>query len=208
MHTITQLIKSVNNTELGKGSTHEYYIQVPNEVDVSDMLRPDEPKAFICRSNISQHYEFRLTCGREKRIVGMGDFYRDFSIEAGDEVVLERSIDRNLNESYFVDYKKKENSIVLQKLKDGFEILTPSKRNLIDEETRTNDGCDIKLSFMGMERKRADSPIETECYAININGSCFDNKAYQWLEIEVVDHVATLKPINTWKMIKFQTREG
>ena len=49
-----QLIKQVNNTELGKGGTHETYILVPQEVDVSEFIEQpfkisDEKLKFIAQ---------------------------------------------------------------------------------------------------------------------------------------------------------------
>ena len=44
---IVQLIKKLNNTELGKGGTHDYYVLVPAELDISDIFpAPDVPVRF------------------------------------------------------------------------------------------------------------------------------------------------------------------
>ena len=39
-----QVIKKVNNTELGKGATHETYVLVPQELNVSDLFEELETK--------------------------------------------------------------------------------------------------------------------------------------------------------------------
>lgn len=205
MKTIIQLIKRVNNTEIGAGNTNEFYVLVPTELDVSDMMNLDEECEFICRKNPTQHYKFRYTYGREKRIVGMGDFYRENSIEAGDEVILECSIDDLSNKYYVVDYKKNSKSIVLQKFKDGFELLSPTKMHLINAETKTEKGQSIEIDFVGEFKKRSDSPKETKCYIVKIDGTPISNDSSRpWLEIIVCNHVAVIKPINTWKMLKFK----
>lgn len=209
MQVISQLIKSVNNTELGKESTKQWYILVPQELDISDIFDAKGTKTFTYRQNPSCQYEFRFTQAREKRIVGMQDFYRDYSIEAGDEVILEHAIDHRLNERFFVDFRKKLHSIVLQKFKEGFKILTPSKQNLIDEQTKTRDGKTIELSFLRSQRKKRISPRETDCYAIKIDGVSMVNNIYkrdQLIEIEIYDHVATIKKITTWKMTTFRVQ--
>lgn len=205
MKTTFQLIKRVNNTEIGAGNTNEFYILVPTELDVSDMMNLDEECEFICRKNPEQRYKFRYTYGREKRIVGMGDFYRDNSIEAGDEVILEYSIDDLSNKHYMVDYKKNDKSIVLQRFKDGFEVLSPNKMQLISAETKTENGQSIEIVFIGEFKKRSDSPSETKCYAIKLDGAPISNRTVSpWLEIIVHNQFAEIKAINTWKMIKFK----
>ena len=35
---IVQMIKKLNNTELGKGGTHDTYVLVPNDLDISDVF--------------------------------------------------------------------------------------------------------------------------------------------------------------------------
>ena len=87
---VVQVIKKLNNTELGKGGTHESYIQVPQELEISDIF----PEANMVKNFIYKQtkdiYNIRLTDSREKRIVGLGDFYRNNDVCAGDEVVLEK----------------------------------------------------------------------------------------------------------------------
>lgn len=39
------MIKKLNNTELGKGGTHDTYVLVPNDLDISDVF--DTPGAVI-----------------------------------------------------------------------------------------------------------------------------------------------------------------
>lgn len=205
MQILIQLIKRVNNTEIGAGNTNEFYILVPTELDISEMMNLGEEYEFICRKNPTRHYKFRYTHGREKRIVGMGDFYRENSIEAGDEVILEYAIDNSSNKHYVVDYKKYDKSIVVQKFKDGFEVLTPGKMQLINAETTTEQGKSIEISFIGEFKKRSDSPGETKCYAIKIDGNPILNSGgNSWLEIIVLNQVAVIKAINTWKILKFR----
>ena len=80
-----QVIKKVNNTELGKAATHETYVLVPQELNVSDLFEELEKKYKFVDKVTNKTYELRLTSGREKRIVGLGPFYRDHDVFAGDE---------------------------------------------------------------------------------------------------------------------------
>ena len=205
MQTLIQLIKRVNNTEIGAGNTNEFYILVPTELDISEMMPINNECEFICRKNPVQHYKFRFTQGREKRIVGMGDFYRDNAIEGGDEIILEYFVDNSSKKHYVVDFKKRPNSIVMQKFKDGFEALSPNKLNLINTNTKNESGQPIEISFINEFAKRSDSPQKTKCYAIKINGDPISNRRESsWVEIIVKNQIATIKPIITWKILKFK----
>lgn len=45
---IIQIIKELNNTELGKSGTHETYIHVPQDLDVNDIFtKNDEVENFV-----------------------------------------------------------------------------------------------------------------------------------------------------------------
>ena len=45
---IVQLVKQLNNTELGKGGTHDTYVLIPNDLDISDVFQQvNEPIEFI-----------------------------------------------------------------------------------------------------------------------------------------------------------------
>lgn len=35
---VVQVIKKLNNTELGKSGTHEFYVQVPQNLEISDLF--------------------------------------------------------------------------------------------------------------------------------------------------------------------------
>ena len=69
---IVQLIKQLNNTELGKGGTHDTYVLVPNELDITPIFeQPDVVYEFTDPLS-SEKVKVRNTVGREKRIVGLG----------------------------------------------------------------------------------------------------------------------------------------
>ena len=79
---IVQLIKKLNNTELGKGGTHDYYVLVPAELDISDIFpAPDVPVRFTDKHTF-ERVVARNTVSREKRIVGLGQYYRAKGLSA------------------------------------------------------------------------------------------------------------------------------
>lgn len=68
---IVQIIKKLNNTELGKSGTHEFYVQVPQNLEILDLFpETDIIQNFIYKKT-GKIYHIRCTIGREKRIVGL-----------------------------------------------------------------------------------------------------------------------------------------
>ena len=50
------LTKKLNNTEIGRGGTHETYIYIPHSLDVSDLFEElNEKIRFYCPQN-HKHY--------------------------------------------------------------------------------------------------------------------------------------------------------
>ncbi|MEN2594696.1 hypothetical protein, partial [Acinetobacter baumannii] len=58
---IIQIIKRLNNTELGIGNTHETYILIPSDLDFSDFLLDDEEEFLFKKNNITYKLNYRLT---------------------------------------------------------------------------------------------------------------------------------------------------
>lgn len=89
---VVQVIKKLNNTELGKGGTHDSYVLVPSELDITDLfVKLNEPVTFVDKST-AEEVVIRSTYGREKRIVGLGQYYRSRDLSAGDEILFERRV--------------------------------------------------------------------------------------------------------------------
>lgn len=158
------MIKKLNNTELGKGGTHDTYVLVPNDLDISDIF--DTPGAVIdfVDKQRGNHVGLRNTVGREKRIVGLGQYYRENDLSAGDEIIFER-VESGDNIRYFITIQKYDESLVVQKSKYGFEILTPERLAYFNEICQ-NAGALVEINFVTAEKKRNDSPEETNFYDI------------------------------------------
>ena len=119
---VFQIIKKLNNTELGKGNTNETYILIPKDLDVSDLFETSD-REFTCKKS-GMRYKLRITIGRETRIVGLGKFYRSNQLSAGDEIVLEKRSYENQTE-FLIDSHKKDNSVIFQKLQQILHISPP-----------------------------------------------------------------------------------
>ena len=209
---VIQFVKRVNNTELGKGGTNETYILVPQEVNVDDIFEKKDAEINFEDKDTGTTEKIRLTKDREQRIVGLGPFYRRNKVSAGDSVIIERRID-NLNVSHFyISLQKYDNNIVLQKTKEGFEVLEEYKTNLFTKNIKIfKDGTlkTISLDFLKMIRKNIKSPNETKVYEVYIDGDGISDtyKKNNMLEIIVVDDIAHIRKIRTWEKYITEVKE-
>jgi len=196
------LTKKLNNTEIGRGGTHETYIYIPQNLDVSDLFDELNKKiSFYCPQN-KKYYEFRLTQGREKRIVGLGPIYSDFDVYAGDEICLERRC-ATTNE-FIVHIRTNANVIVLQRRKQGFEVLNEDRLQLLTESSFLLEGDKRKsfsLSFKEAVKKRADSRDETNIFDILVNGELATANYVKMdlIELSVVGDRVEIKSFYGWK---------
>lgn len=210
---VIQILKKLNNTELGKSGTHEFYVQVPQNLDISDLFPDvDVIKDFIYKKT-GKVYHIRCTIGREKRIVGLGDFYRDNDVCAGDEVVLERHI-VDEESSYYIDLNKRQDILMIQRCKKGFELLNAERKNLITSSTQVyvdGDFKDIIIEFMSSEKKRDDSPITTDIYDVKVDGFSIvkDYSGKEMVEIQASpkEDRAFVNRICAWKKYLFEMEE-
>lgn len=202
---IQQFIKSLNNTEIGKGGTHECYVlvskKVENIVNVFDAanLQP----TFINLKNGGTVDSVHITSGREFRINGLGDFYRSNNVNAGDEIVFERR-DNGAKTEFFINLNTKKDTIIFQKNSRGFEVLNSDRLDqLISDNSyqgevnyKSRSGL-IVIEFKESAKKRSDSPDETDFYSISFNGRDIlnDLKSNEYLELSN----SILKKVIVWQ---------
>lgn len=193
-----QLIKKLNNTELGKSGTHDTYILIPQNVDISDIFPEINTFYDFIDRESGEKISIRRTQGREKRIVGLGPYYSKKDLCAGDEIILER---RDVKDDVirYIDYYKRLNRLMLQKSSSGFELLTPERKDLVSDSVKV-EGKEVSLEFIESRKKRQDSPEETDFYDFKIDGKSianeFSNK--EIAEIEVVNNTARVNRICAW----------
>lgn len=202
-----QIVKRLNNTELGKAGTHDTYVLVPQDLDVSELFpEPDVVYDFIDRET-GKKVPIRNTVAREKRIVGLGPYYSQKDLCAGDEVVFEL---RETNEQVtrIIDYVKRMNTIVIQKSSYGFDMLIPERRRLIDSNTKVG-GVPLTIDFITSKKKRQDSPIETNYYDVKIGEkSILPNYGIkEYAVIEVVNDNARIDKFCAWVKAFVETEE-
>lgn len=211
---IVQIIKKLNNTELGKGGTHECYVHIPKELNINDFFeKEEEVKNFIYKKN-GKKYQIRCTIGREKRIVGLGDFYRDYKMSAGDEIILERYIEENGKSRYSINFNKRKDILMIQKCKDGFEILNEEMIDVIATDSNVYYAGEIKkmtIEYINAVKKRADSPRKTDIYDIKVDGISLANqyKSKDMVEIQFDNNQnrAYINNICTWRKYIFDMED-
>ena len=178
---IIRLVKQLNNTETGNGNTHESYILIPSDLDVSDLFETrDEPIDFYDLSS-GELFQIRKTVGRETRIVGFGDYYSMYDLAAGDEIILEKVIKKDSIEYTITNFKNK-NSIVAQKLGQNFEIL----RGIGHQVEWHNIDNSFSVEFVEKKKKRSDSPVMTDIYKLIVKGNDIDYK-YKYQNMVILD---------------------
>lgn len=162
---IIQIIKRLNNTELGKGNTHETYVRLNNDADGNLIFNNLNELEFVNKRN-GKNIILTYTHGREQRFNGLGEFYRENDILAGDEVIFERKIFDDYEE-YYIDFLKFSDNVVLQKTSSiGFEILKGDWSVLFEDVDELNN---ISIEYLGEFKKRSDSPNYTKYYDILID---------------------------------------
>ena len=176
---ITQYIHRPNATEIGLGNTHECYMLVGTDVDMSDIF-PLGTDVSIHDAISSKEYTLKSSNVREFRINQMGDIYRDYNVTSGDEILISHIMKNGFSELCFTVNKL--NRVVLfvkNETKNGetkrvaeivnIDRLKPFEKGLKNYEINVyNRGKQdlLKISFDGAKAKREDSPNLTDYYLV------------------------------------------
>ncbi len=205
---VVQVIKKLNNTELGKGGTHDSYVLVPNEMDITDVfVKLGESVSFVDK-NTAEEVVIRSTYGREKRIVGLGQYYRNHDLSAGDEIMFERR-KIGVRTEHFVCVKKQEDTLSLQKSKNGFEILTPERVERF-QKLANDAGLTLEIRFLVSKKKRNDSPDSTDYYDVFFSGKSLMDvvSGNNLVELEIRNGEIVANLFYGWKKYVFETEEN
>ena len=181
---LIQYIHRPNNTELGKGNTHETYLLIKSDFvsALSKMFPPsEEVSAYDVQGKKS--YALKSAAGREFRVNQLGQFYRDNDVCAGDEVVL--NYIEGDNPQLFIEARTY-NRIMLVKNNQGTEIINLERLNeyssgenqYVIDTIFGQETCSLVISYAGRKQKRQDSPSLTDFYSVTINGTAIQNGTY------------------------------
>ncbi|GAA4270437.1 hypothetical protein [Hyunsoonleella aestuarii] len=206
---VQQFIKSLNNTEIGKGGTHECYVLVSKKAEnIENIFDASNHKPiFINLKNGRIVDSVHITTGREFRINGLGDFYRTNDVNAGDEIIFERR-DNGPKTEFFININTKENTIIFQKNSRGFEVLNLDRLNSLlksdkyQTEVNYNGRNGVfEIEFKESAKKRSDSPVATDFYSISFNDQDIlnDLKNNEYLELSYSTSNKILKKVVVWQ---------
>lgn len=179
---ITQYTHSPNSTELGQGTTHETYLLISKEVQLSEMF-PPKVEVNVLDNIIKKTYTLKAAEGREFRVNQMGDIYRDYGVMPGDEIRF-TMVSSNRGKSIYFQVKRY-NRVVFDISAKGCEISNEERligfksENAYVLPIRYANGIqEARIEFVGKQKKRNDSPIETAFYDLKIDGNSLPNGRY------------------------------
>lgn len=180
---ITQYTHRPNSTELGLGNTHECYMLVATDIDMSGIFPPGESVS-IYDALTRKEYVLKSSNYREFRINQMGDIYRDYNVIPGDEIVISQIEKDNVCDLCFT--VKKYHRVVLLVKKGLVEIINIDRLKAFEQgdkkyEVNVYDKGKndiLNISFDGAKAKRADSPNMTDFYHVSIDGVDLPNGTY------------------------------
>lgn len=180
---ITQYTYRPNSTELGLGNTHECYMLVATDIDMSGIFPPGESVS-IYDALTRKEYVLKSSNYREFRINQMGDIYRDYNVIPGDEIVISQIEKDNVCDLCFT--VKKYHRVVLLVKKGLAEIINIDRLKAFEQgdkkyEVNVYDKGKndiLNISFDGAKAKRADSPNMTDFYHVSIDGVDLPNGTY------------------------------
>jgi hypothetical protein len=203
---ILQFIKSLNNTELGKSGTNETYVLVSKNVKGIENLFDNSNRnpSLINLKNGGVISTVHITMGGEFRINGLGDFYRANNASAGDEIIFERR-----DNQFYININSKTNTIVFQKNSKGFEVLNIERLAVSSFDNVIYNGLSGKLDieFKVSDKKRSDSPINTDFYTLKFNNTDLLNfiKSNEYFELTSLNNKTELKKVLVWQFYEFNT---
>ena len=180
---ITQYTHRPNSTELGLGNTHECYMLVAADIDMSGIFPPGESVS-IYDALTRKEYVLKSSNYREFRINQMGDIYRDYNVIPGDEIVISQIEKDNVCDLCFT--VKKYHRVVLLVKKGLAEIINIDRLKAFEQGDKKYEvnfydkgkNDILNISFDGAKAKRADSPNMTDFYHVSIDGVDLPNGTY------------------------------
>ena len=206
---ITQYTHRPNSTELGLGNTHECYMLVATDIDMSGIFPPGESVS-IYDALTRKEYVLKSSNYREFRINQMGDIYRDYNVIPGDEIVISQIEKDNVCDLCFT--VKKYHRVVMLVKKGLAEIINIDRLKAFEQgdkkyEVNVYDkgrNNILNISFEGAWAKRADSPNMTDFYHVNIDGVDLPNGTYYLtLGVGVDKNILAILPKSDFNTIEF-----
>lgn len=184
MTKIYQYVHRPNSTELGKGNTHETYLLIRKSIDLSHIfpVGVNVPVVDACRNKT---YYLKAASGSEYRVNQMGQLYRDYSVEEGDEIQFTK-LENSSEITIFVKVNIF-NRIIITIDNKGTEMGniwrlsnygSKAAGYRIPAITYTGSSYNMSIKFDAAKKKRSDSPDKTDYYITKIDDILLENGTY------------------------------
>ena len=180
---IIQYTHRPNKTELGMGNTHETYMLISSNTDLSGVF-PSGIDVLVEDSDSKKQYILKSSSGSEFRVNQMGEIYRDHNLQPGDEIIITH-ITNGLSTKTYVSIRNF-NRVVLVVGSNGTEVINIDRllsHQIEDGKYALNTydrGLQNKLNiaFKESRKKRSDSPNATDYYIVTMNDDSLPNGTY------------------------------
>ena len=180
---LTQYTHRPNTTELGMGNTHETYMLISKDTDLSSIF-PHLIEVKVRDSYTGKYYSLKSNVGREFRVNQMGEFYRDNNVLPGDEIVITK-IEKDTISDICISVRHYPR-VILTVGSNGAEIVNIDRLNAfsvadrkynISIVDRGNHNL-LEITYKDSQKKRNDSPNTTDYYRVTINNTSLANGTY------------------------------
>lgn len=199
---IQSFVKRLNATELGLGATHDAYIAIPSEVNLSFMLEhqkvltpQDRYSGGVYNPSGSAFKYVQTGQNNQERISGLGEFYVTTGAKVGDEILVERIEDNTGQIEYYIDLCHRHAIIFQVNRIQGKRCIEILPNDFIDQYANGLDYTlevnynghphTLVIEFIEEAKKKKTSPSATKFYDLLIDGeSILSNYSYQeYIEI-------------------------
>lgn len=194
---IQSFVKRLNATELGLGATHDAYVAIPSEVNLSLMLENQKVINPINRfsgglySPEGSEFKYVQTGqNNQERISGLGEFYVLTDAKVGDEILIEKVEDRKGGIQYYLDLHHRHAIVFQVNSISGKKCVDILPNNIMqdyangknyDFEIYYDGGSHaLQVQFLCEEKKKKTSPKATKFYDLIVDGdSILQGYSYQ-----------------------------
>lgn len=204
---IIQYTHRPNSTELGLGNTHETYMLINSDTNLSNIF-PVGTDVIVEDTSNQKKYFLKAANSREFRVNQMGEIYRDYNVLPGDEIIITNISKGNASATYIT--VNKFNRVVFTVGGNGAEIINKERLEAyyvgnMKYEINVYDRGQLNklnIAFKEAKKKRVDSPNTTDYYTISINDSTLANGTH-YLTIDEKSNIATLAK-SSYNEIEFE----
>ena len=204
---IIQYTHRPNSTELGLGNTHETYMLINTDTNLSNIF-PIGTDVVVEDTSNQKKYFLKAANSREFRVNQMGEIYRDHNVLPGDEIVITNISNENASATYIT--VNQFNRVVFSVGGNGAEIINKERLDDFSVEDMKYEinvydrgqYNKLNIAFKEAKKKRVDSPNTTDFYTISINDSKLANGTY-YLTIGEKSSIATLAK-SSYNEIEFE----